>query len=41
MSSDTPTFAEVGEENIRERQKRGAEERMWHRVWKDNEYDRL
>ena len=41
MSSDFPTLSEVGEANIREREKRALAEQEEHRRFLANEYERL
>jgi hypothetical protein len=41
MSSDNPTLAEVGEENIKARKKREQEQKAESRWFKANEYERL
>ena len=41
MSDDNPTLAEVGEENVKAREKRDLEEWYEHRWFVANEYERL
>ena len=41
MSDDNPTLSEIGESNIREREKRALAEWEEHMRFKVNEYERL
>jgi len=41
MSEDFPTLSEVGEENVKAREKRDLEEWYEHRRFVANEYERL
>jgi len=41
ISSDNPTLSEIGEENIREREKRKLAEWEEHMRFKANEYERM